>query len=453
MPGRELRSSHLSGTGQSYWGPILGPSDSTVALFARRPSPLWERSLGLPYQTIKLPLRLVGNGAKVSFRYLHDQRVFSRIAYLVGPRKGPFGVAVRMQAGGLSGFGGGLTLSHDAFLAPQNRLKVRWHSTLRGTHKLSGGVQLNRGASTQLIIGAGYRLRPNARYFGIGPKARESDETFYTQEVTWAGLSLRRQVSATVLIEGTALLSTVGTSAPGDDDDRSIEELATLERPSGYGQRSDAVGAALTLLRDTTTEMARPLRGGIQRIKLSRTWNSRTDRSPGEAIGSDFWTLRGEVQQFVPLWFSKQALAVRLFASWIEPDEPKHVPFQRLLTNDDPDLLRGYDDFRWRDRGITVLTAEYRWPFWANRTADDAGADIYLFSDAGQVFGEFTDISRDTMTLSYGCGLRIVGLSGFIGRCEVAWSEEDLVFRVRSDQVFQFAKGGLLHGRDQVALR
>ena len=191
----------------------------------------------------------------------------------------------------------------------------------------------------------------------------------------------------------------------------------------------------------------------MQRIKVARAWDLGDHGGPEGTSASDFWTLRAELQQFVPLWFSKQALALRFFSSWIAPDDRKRMPFQRLLTNDDPDLLRGYYDFRWRDRGLAALTIEYRWPLWANRTADTEGADIYLFSDVGQVFDEFDEISRETVTLSYGGGVRFSGIAGFIGRFEVAWSEEDVVLRLRSDQVFQFAKEGLLHGRDQVALR
>jgi hypothetical protein len=35
----------------------------------------------------------------------------------------------------------------------------------------------------------------------------------------------------------------------------------------------------------------------------------------------------------------------------------------------------------------------------------------------------------------------------------MAWSDEEIVVRLLSEQIYQYAKGGLLHGRDQVALR
>ena len=129
------------------------------------------------------------------------------------------------------------------------------------------------------------------------------------------------------------------------------------------------------------------------------------------------------------------------------------IPFQRLMTNDDPDLFRGYRDFRWRGRGMAVLTAEYRWPLWALTHADRLGADLYLLADLGQVFDDFSEISTDAMTLSYGAGIRVLNLRGFVLRFEYARSGEEVVLRLRSDQVFQFAKGGLFHGRDPVPAR
>ena len=42
---------------------------------------------------------------------------------------------------------------------------------------------------------------------------------------------------------------------------------------------------------------------------------------------------------------------------------------------------------------------------------------------------------------------------GFGGRVEVGRSEEGTVIRLRMDQVFQYARGSLMHGQDQVALR
>jgi hypothetical protein len=79
--------------------------------------------------------------------------------------------------------------------------------------------------------------------------------------------------------------------------------------------------------------------------------------------------------------------------------------------------------------------------------------DFYLLGDLGQVFGETDQIAADRLQASGGFGLRLVGRRGFLTRAEVAFGDEGAVFRLRADQVFQFMKGGLFHGRDPIPSR
>lgn len=452
-------SACIRGSGWSLWGEIPAPADSVAAAFVQPRRPLWETALLVPYDIVILPLWFLKVVAKGSIIFLDESGMAYRIGQLLGPQKGPFGIALRLRAGGLSGFGVGLTATHNSFFRRSSQFKLRWHSTSKGSHKVSMGIHFSREKRTQLILGAGYRLRLNARYYGLGPETLEDQESIYTQEVSWAGLSLRRIILPEVVADAMVLYSAVGARGPGDKGDTSIDERFG-GKPFGYCERSDGVTLALSFMHDTTTDDGRPQEGNIQRFKVSRFLEvsdiTQELESGDQRIAATliaFWTFRVEMEQFVPLWFTNRALAVRGHATWIQPDEEDYLPFQRLLTNDDPDLLRGYRDFRWRDRGITALSIEYRWPIWCNKTSDGLGVDAYLLSDFGQVFAAWDEISMDNLTVSYGCGLRLIESGGFRSRLEVAWSKEETVFRLQSEQIFQFAKGGLLHGRDQVALR
>ncbi|RKX39755.1 MAG: hypothetical protein DRP64_13850 [Verrucomicrobia bacterium] len=200
-------------------------------------------------------------------------------------------------------------------------------------------------------------------------------------------------------------------------------------------------------MHDTTNGDGRPETGGFHRLEAEYfTASDNTEAA--------HWTYRVDLQQYIPLWHTRRALALRgvLVVQDNENEDPIH--FQRLLTNDDPDLLRGYPDFRFRDEGLAVLTAEYRWPLWAWREAESTGLDAYLFTDVGQVFDEYADIRGSSLTESYGGGIRLLNSSGnFSARLEIAWSEEGTQLRIRGDQVFEYLKGGLFHGRDQVPSR
>ena len=156
----------------------------------------------------------------------------------------------------------------------------------------------------------------------------------------------------------------------------------------------------------------------------------------------------------MPLFRERRTLAFRAQISWLENKGDDGIPFQRMMVNDEPDLLRGYRDYRWRALGMTSFSTEYRWPVWARGSPDEFGLDSYLFTDIGQVFDDLDQIGSDNLTVSYGWGLRFVLPGGhFAGRLEIARSDEETVIRLRGDQIFQFAKGGLFHGRNPIPSR
>ncbi len=262
-------------------------------------------------------------------------------------------------------------------------------------------------------------------------------------------MDYRRHLGADFYGNLKAMFTTIGARGPGDRKDPSLAEVYAGDLPTGYGRRSDGWYLGTSLQHDTETQTAWPSSGGIRRLSASYF-------APTDAQDVPFWTYRVELEQFIPLWHPTRVLALRAFYSWIDPTEGRgtgDVPFQRLMTNDDPDLLRGYEDFRFRDRGMALFTAEYRWPVWEDEAAHFLGVDAYLLTDIGQVFGRTRDISWDNMTVSYGIGLRLIRPAGFIGRLEYARSEDDEVIRLRADQVFQFNKGDLFHGRNPVPTR
>ncbi len=102
---------------------------------------------------------------------------------------------------------------------------------------------------------------------------------------------------------------------------------------------------------------------------------------------------------------------------------------------------------------MVVFSAEYRWPVWVYQRPEGPGLDLYLLTDIGQVFNDFDQISVDNLAFSYGIGLRLLTARGLVLRLEYARSGEDAVWRLRTDQIFQFARGGLFHGRDPVPIR
>ena len=427
----------------SYWGPASPvPGDTTLARFVNPPRPLWESAIYWPVRIVSYPLALTVRGVGSGIQSLDDSKVLYRIGRLLAPRRGPFGVLLDFRAGGISGFGGGIVAEHGAFFGEGNLFRLRAETTTRGEHRVTLGLRFPSGEGAT-EFGFGYRQRPYARYFGVGPETDDEAESFYRQESAWAGASRKWSLGDGVQFQGDFLYSSLAAGAPGTQEHPSIETEYAGNLPFGYGYHSYGWSAGAQITQENGLGPGRATHGGLRRVRASRFIGSSSD-------DTDFWHFRGEAQQYFTLFFPYRVLALRGFASWMELSEGGGVPFQRLLTNDDPDLLRGYEDFRFRDRGMAVLSAEYRWPLWAKMYPDGAGADMYLLGDAGQVFHDTNELGGGNLTYSYGGGIRLESGSGFRARVEVAWSEEQMVFRFRADQIFQFMKGSLYFGRDPV---
>ena len=421
-------------------------SDSARAVFRDPPMPIPEAIFYVPVRVAAEPLVLLKSGFGAAIEDLDGHNVFTRVGRLLAPRRGPFGVVPSIQAGGLSGFGGGLTIEHDAFFRKGNLLRLRGSTTVNGESRLSLGTRFPLGEGEYFEYGIGYRRRGNARYFGIGPDTKGRDESFYRQELFWSGAGLRRAVGGHVSWEADLLYSSIGAGEPHEDAEPSISTVFAGALPPGFGEHSYGISAGLQLLHDNEFGVGRTTKGGSRRVRVER-FESTDKRSVG------LWSYRAELQQFFTLWHPFRVLALRGYGSWLDPTGGDVIPFQRLLVNDNPDVLRGYRGFRFRDRGMVALNSEYRFPIWMSERPEGTGVDLYPLADWGQVFDDARQIGFRDMKFSYGLGLRIESGKGMIARLEWAKSDEETTVILRSDQVFQFMKLGFLYGRDPVPSR
>jgi outer membrane protein assembly factor BamA len=445
LTGSAAASDH-DGSGPSYWGEIPAQADSISQQFDDPPLETWEYPVEGVWLVAQAPFQIVRLGYKATVEFLEDSGILGRISRLLAPVDLPFGFSLSGVAGRLSGSGGSVTFHHDDLGGTGTRLRAKAAVATRDNQQFALGMMVPTAINSYLERGGGCRRRGTARYCGSGPNSSDGRASFYTQESAWVGASYRQSLGQPGLaLELEALYSTMDARDPNEVEERNkVDDECVDELPNGYRSRSDGGGLGLKLMRDTTVENGRPNQGGLQRLKATAFLSA----DPAQA---DFVVYRAEAQQFFRLWRDR-SFAVRGFVSWIEADDGS-LHFQRLTTNDDPDLLRGYEDFRFRDQGMTALSLEYRYPIWDYRDPGQRTLDAYLFYDGGQVFGDRREIAEETLTHSYGFGFRLSANGGFQGRLEFGWSEEDVVVRLHSDQPFQYAKQGLFHGRVPIPAR
>jgi hypothetical protein len=427
------------GSGNSYWGLIAPPTDSTAATLENLSMPVWEAALVWPFRVITFPIKVVGLGLAAGIDALGKSALYSQIALWFSGRDVSVGVTPVFSASSLSGIGIGLTFFHNHFTGQNTRLRITGKISTRGSKRFSIGM-----ARKHWEAGIGYRYKPNARYFGLGPESQEEDESFYTLEQRWIGGTYYLDLMKDLELSVDGVYLGVGAREPGDDFSPSVSDVFPVQ--PGFDLTVDGVSLSGAISHDTVEPSVRPQRGGYQRLLLARFIGI-------EEEDGNFWTYRADFQQFVPLWFTGRSLALRGMFSWMNPRPGTVIPIQMLMTNDDPDLLRGFRDFRWRDQGLMIGTVEYRWPIWNPTEAYGFGVDAFLFGDVGQVFGTGGEIALRNLTVSGGGGFRMGTGAGLVALFEVGWSNEEYQIRLTGSQVFDTVIGRRLNGRNPVPVR
>lgn len=434
----------------SAWGSIPAPRDTVTATFEDRGVKAWEYPLLVPYHIIRVPVGLVSRGLVGFGYYLSDQTLFKTLHDFELARD-MFGgrYILSLTAGGDPGFGVGVVVLYDDLLVEDSEFRLSGEASIQRVNKAALGWRTNAGDMNGWELGAGSRRRPNTKYFGIGEETTQDDASIFRQTLGWAGIERRWGLTGNTSFHLKGLFSSLENGLAETQTDRypDLSDKYSEDLPYGYGESSNGWSFGAALLRNTVEGGGRPERGVFQR--LTAEYFTATDKS-----NAAHWTYRIDLQRYVPLRHASRTLALRAALLVQDNENTDPIHYQRLITNDDPDLFRGYPDFRFRDEGLVVFSAEYRWPIWTWGETGGSGIDAYLLTDIGQVFDEFKDIRTRTLTASYGFGFRMINSErNFTGRLEFAWSEEGFQFRLRGDQLFEYLKGGLFHGRDQVPTR
>jgi hypothetical protein len=131
-----------------------------------------------------------------------------------------------------------------------------------------------------------------------------------------------------------------------------------------------------------------------------------------------FQRIDGAAEQYVPILRGNWVLYFGLRASTTSTAAGRSVPFFLM-----PDLgghdLRGFANYRFRDRHSVLATAEYRWYV-------QEYVDGVVFYDAGKTVPDRRALDFSGLQSSVGAGIRLHGAQSTALRLEVARSREGL---------------------------
>jgi hypothetical protein len=296
---------------------------------------------------------------------------------------------------------------HTAILDTSAAMSLRRYSMTRTS------LEWPAAFSDRVSLGgdAGYQNATQISYFGIGARSDADARTTYrlrNLDVSgWARVRANHWLS----VAGRAGMARVLDVGPGlDPRTPSIEQQFDDRTAPGLRVAPRYQHADVRIEADSRDVAGYPTRGGLYRV--SATAFRDADRS-----GQSFRRIETEAVHYLPLLRSTSSLAVRGRVMLSQTSRGNTVPFYLLPTLGGGQTLRGYADYRFRDRHAAIASAEYRWRVF--RLMDAA-----MFTDVGTVAASARGLLHERAIRDFGLGVRVHSPTRTIGRVDVARGHE-----------------------------
>lgn len=277
--------------------------------------------------------------------------------------------------------------------------------------------ELAGGAAFVELHGQRYQF-PQEDFFGLGPSSRRQDHATFNLQNSVVGAAGGVRATRWLSFGGRVDRLTPQIRRGEGPGSPSIEERFDASLIPGLAEQPDFLRYEAFVDANYRQPRGNPKKGGRYYFGYQRF----DDRDLHRYAFRRFET---DLQQYVSLLKERRVLALRALASVSETDPGQQVPFYFQRSLGGPDDLRGFRRFRFRDRNVLLLQAEYRWEIF---TAVDGA----IFYDAGKVASRREDIDLSNLESDYGIGFRFGTDNGVFLRVEGAFGSragKHFVFR------------------------
>jgi hypothetical protein len=161
--------------------------------------------------------------------------------------------------------------------------------------------------------------------------------------------------------------------------------------------------------------------GGLYSVALT-DFRDRGDRFSFRRVDVD-------LRQYIPVLKEQWVFVVRGLAEITATDAGQVIPYYLLPSLGGAQTLRGYPDFRFQDKHMLLVSAEYRW-------LPSRVVDMAIFADSGKVVAERRDLDLNGLKTSYGIGIRFHGPTFTPLRVDVARGDEGIRAHVTGSVTF-----------------
>jgi outer membrane protein assembly factor BamA len=294
-----------------------------------------------------------------------------------------------------------------ALVSASAAMSIRHYSTLQSQ------LEWPTLFSNRLSLGVAgkYQDFTQINYFGVGPDSEKSAWSDYRlKSVDLGGTAIYRPSYWLSIGGGAGYIRNLdiapGTSAihpPVNDgfDENTAPGLLLQPR---YRHTDVFVGGDTRDVRGYTKS------GGLYRLGLINFQDL-------SASAQSFRRVDADATQYVALLRRDWILSVRGHIALTQTGAGNKVPFYMMPTIGGHNTLRGYNDYRFRDRNAAAFGAEYRLPVF--RMVDAA-----LFAEAGSVAPTARGLWREGFNRDFGVGVRLHSSTKTFARVDVARGQE-----------------------------
>jgi hypothetical protein len=338
------------------------------------------------------------------------ERVLDRLdrwGLISGPPRGVYPWSGSIYPG--SGFAAGVG-ARQAF-GDDGAVNVFSGYSVGGSTIAQAGVSLPTFASGRgtISLTGRYIDATDVKYFGVGNDTSKDDRTRFGYSPTTAAARIDFELTDALTAGGEVAYLQAKTS--GGKTAPSIEELyAPSDTPGLEQSQFDFVTTTAGVTYDARRRLGYGGGGGFYRANVI----DYRDRDQG---AYSFQSFEAEARQLIPILRANWVIALRAVATVTNAGEANDVPYFLMPSIGGGSSIRGYQDFRFRDRNRLVMNAELRW-------TPARFMDMALFYDTGKVEARWQDLDFDNLKRGYGIGMRLIGPRGYAFRVEGARSRE-----------------------------
>ena len=323
---------------------------------------------------------------------------------------------IKFGAGGVGvglGFGSRVTFFNKNLLGRGIDVEVPLTYTYKQYQQFSfnGSIPLFYPKLDKLSfdLGTAYISRAQDDFFGIGNNTPE-DETKLRTVTRQASAGFTAKWSERWTSGFGVTYRSVGVTEPTSGTSTQAQFSATAV-PGLYGATLGSAGFFVT--RDTQKRENYSFKGGLDDFQIS--FNRSVD-------GGDFeyWRYHFYSQHFFSLNDDgRKVLAARGLVETNVTPGSRLMPFFDMPFVGSDETLRGFDNFRFRDKSALALSLEYRYRIWPR-------LDWGVFIDEGQVAPQLGDMALDRFHTGYGLRLFVwpkpdLPISIDYGRSNESW--------------------------------